>query len=265
MLASEFILLGERHDNLIHHRYQSWVIEQLSNANKKTGVAFEMINVQQGQLLARHKVRTVDEMIGLLNQFKTHWYYEQRYRNLFAATLQAGFPVIPANLSRKQLRQLSTKGENGLPKAYRKMLEQVPLSSLQTQSLEKEIMASHCNMLSNKIASKLVLSQRIRDAVMAHGLSKIHSPVKVLIAGAGHVRKDRGVPLYLMKYKPQARVLSLGFTEVENSSHKIADYTRRWAAEELPFDYVWFTPQVKRKDLCAEFARQMKNKHRTQN
>ena len=52
-------------------------------------------------------------------------------------------------------------------------------------------------MLDDKTSASMVLGQRLRDAVMAESLLNSLQPVKVLIAGAGHVRNDRAVPLYL--------------------------------------------------------------------
>ncbi len=253
ILASEYLLLGERHDNSVHHRHQTWVVRQLHQAGHKASVAFEMIDDQQAKLLARHRVASVDQMIGILNLYKTHWNYEQRYKNLFAEVMRAAYPVIPANLNRQRLKQITARGEDSLPKVYRNMLARVPLPEQQVQSLQREIKASHCNMLDDLSASKFVLAQRVRDAVMAHSLTKIHSPVKVLIAGAGHVRKDRGVPLYLGQHDEATRILTIGFTEVEAGANTVTQYAGRWDTDRLPFDIVWFTPQVERHDLCAKF------------
>lgn len=260
MLASEFILLGERHDNRVHHQYQAWVIKQLRQANNKASVAFEMIDDRQGNLLARHRVKSVDYLIDILNQYKTHWYYEQRYKGLFETVLSAGYPIIPANLNRQRLNNITKQGQAKLPKAYKKMLVPVPFMPEHQKALQQEIKSSHCNMLDDKMAQKMVLSQRVRDAVMAHSLTKIRTPVKVFIAGAGHVRKDRGVPLYLAQYKKGAKILTLGFTEVEAGENDVLAYSRHWGSPSLPFDYVWFTPTVKRKDLCAQFKRHMRKK-----
>ena len=57
----------------------------------------------------------------------------------------------------------------------------------------------------------------------------------MLIAGNGHVRKDRGVPWYLARMRPDARIVSVGLIEVAAGRRRPA---------ELPFDYVWFTPRA---------------------
>jgi hypothetical protein len=37
-------------------------------------------------------------------------------------------------------------------------------------------------------------------------------------------------------------------------------YAKHWGAQQLPFDYVWFTPRVDRPDPCEQFRQHMKNK-----
>jgi uncharacterized iron-regulated protein len=87
----------------------------------------------------------------------------------------------------------------------------------------------------------MIEAQRARDAQMARALTA--HPAAVLIAGAGHARRDRGVPLYL---PAGARVLSVAFLEVDG---EIQD-ARRYEGIES-FDYVRFTAPQPREDPCA--------------
>lgn len=253
MLKAEYLLLGERHDNLVHHQHQSWIIQQLQQSRRQASVAFEMIDDKQGTLLAKHHITSVEQMIAILNQIRNHWNYEIRYKALFASVMSAGYPIMPANLNRQRLKQIVKHGEDKLPPAYKKMLVQTPLPVEHMKSLQQEIKQSHCNMLDDKAASKMILAQRVRDAVIAHSLTKNRAPTKVLIAGAGHVRKDRGVPLYLANQVKAARTLTVGFIEVSDGENDVTRYAEPWSTHSLPFDFVWFTPQVDRVDLCAKF------------
>ena len=63
--------------------------------------------------------------------------------------------------------------------------------------------------------------------------------VAILIAGNGHVRKDRGVPALL------PGTVSLGLIELKESRSDAAEYLA------APYDYLWFTAQVPRPDPCA--------------
>ncbi len=65
----------------------------------------------------------------------------------------------------------------------------------------------------------------------------------LLIAGNGQVRNDRGVPWYLARMRPHARILSVGMLEVVDGIDS--------PPAALPFDYVWFTPGVGDDRPCA--------------
>jgi uncharacterized iron-regulated protein len=72
----------------------------------------------------------------------------------------------------------------------------------------------------------------------------------LLIAGAGHVRTDRGVPFHLGRRVPDASLVSLAFLEVDAEAKAPAEYAARFEGT-LPFDYVWFTPRIDDTDPCA--------------
>jgi uncharacterized iron-regulated protein len=255
MLETDYLLLGERHDNLVHHEHQTWFIRQLSQNQVQASVAFEMIDNYQGGRLARQTITSADQMIKVLNQFKTSWKYETRYKDLFAEVIKAGYRIDAANMNRKRLMHMVMQGEDSIPPEYKQILQKTPLTDAQAASLQEEIKQSHCNMLDDKTSKKMVMGQRVRDAIIAQSLLKSDLPLKVLIAGAGHVRNDRGVPIYL---QGQGKIMTVGFTEVADGRNDARLYTERWDTDEIPFDIVWFTPQVKRGDLCAQLKKHMK-------
>ena len=259
MHDTSYLLLGERHDNQIHHQHQAWFIRQLKQNQQHASIAFEMINNLQADLLAKQPVTSVEQMITILNKVNNNWQYQTRYQALFSEALTADYPVIPANISRRQLMHIAMKSEDKLPPAYQRMLKRTPFSQIQQRRMKNEINQSHCNMLDNSSSQSMILGQRLRDAIMAHSLLKIPSPVKVLIAGLGHTRNDLAVPLYLKSNK----VLSVGFIEVEDNINNVAEYAKSWDTETLPFDIVWFTPQVKRENMCDQIREHMKNKKKS--
>ena len=73
----------------------------------------------------------------------------------------------------------------------------------------------------------------------------------MLIAGAGHVRNDYGVPFYLQSADRQARILAVGLIEVRPGLDQAHAYAERWGGGQLPFDYVWFTLRAERVDPCV--------------
>jgi uncharacterized iron-regulated protein len=76
---------------------------------------------------------------------------------------------------------------------------------------------------------------------MAATLDAVPGPV-VLIAGAGHVRRDRAVPRHLAE---PARAIAIGLTEVREGKVEPTAY------DSAGFDYLWFTASKQRPDPCA--------------
>jgi uncharacterized iron-regulated protein len=68
----------------------------------------------------------------------------------------------------------------------------------------------------------------------------------VLIAGGGHARRDRGVPLYLV----DGELISIAFLEVQAGKAPPQDYFDGFASP-ASYDYVWFTPRAARDDPCS--------------
>ena len=262
ILDSEYLLVGERHDNFVHHQHQTWVIQQLAKTQLKVSVAFEMIDNYQSARLAKQNITSSDQLIAILNRSKTSWDYEHRYKALFSEALAAGYNIDSANLNSKRLMHTVMQGEDKLPSAYKSMLDKTPLTNELLKALQHEIDQSHCNMLDEKTSDNMVLGQRMRDAIMAHSLLKSRAQVKVLIAGTGHVRSDRAVPLYLRtnleSHTKVSKILTIGLIEVEEGVTDVAAYAELWGSNTLPFDIVWFSPQVKREDACANLKQHFK-------
>ena len=257
-LASDYLLLGEIHDNSRHHQLQARVIDWLRQQQRLASVSFEMITYQQGEVLKQHSYASSAELIALLNQEKSSWPYKRDYQIVFDSVIAAGFEILPANLGQNELTQIINLGEDELPDDVRQILKQTPLTDKQTADLQNEIVRAHCNMMPPDATQPMVLVQRARDAVMSLSLLKSRADIKVLIAGAGHTRVDRGVPLYLRKHDRTGGVLSLAFQEVKEGATSVEAYSERWGGQELPFDYVWFTPAVQRQDPCEQLKRRFK-------
>lgn len=258
---SGYIFLGETHDNPAHHQGQVWAISQLAAAQRTAVVAFEMISQQQGQVIAGKKYTDSESLIAGLNHIKTNWQYQQFYSGIFNEALQAGYAVLPANFDRQDIMKFARKGESELPPKIKKILDEYPLSAEQAAASRKEIEGSHCGMINEKMTVAMMLVQRAKDAQMAQALlvdDKLNS--RVLVAGSGHVRKDRGVPFYLPKNSEQKNVLTIAWAEVQPEVLDAEAYAKYWGAQQLPFDFVWFTPRVDRPDPCEQFRKHMKNK-----
>ncbi len=259
ILSSEYLLLGETHDNGHHHKLQANIVDQLRQQQPSASVSFEMITYQQGKLLKQHAFSSSSELIKILDLAENNWPYKRDYQRVFDSVLLAGFDILPANLNVNRLVQISMQGDAGMPENARQILKKTPLSTKHRADLLDEIMLAHCNKLPEEATRPMVEIQRLRDAVMSMSLLNSNAETKVLIAGAGHTRNDRGVPLYLRSHNREASIVSIGFLEVKQDAESIDAYGQRWGGQTLPFDYVWFTPAVQRQqDPCDAIEAQVK-------
>lgn len=269
LAGARYILLGETHDNLAHHQGQQWVVQQLASTARGKGsrIAFEMIDEAQGKILASSAYTTVDELIGLLGHVQNQWGYMTYYRPVFAAAMDAKWNLVAASQDRDSILKVVREGEAGVPQTVRALMQKTVLSAEQVAASREEIEQSHCGMSTEKMVTAMMLTQRSKDAFMALALAgdekqQAMNAYRVLVAGSGHTRKDRGVPLYIQQLYPEANILSLTWLEVAAGVEDVEAYAQQWGAEAFPFDYVWFTPRVERPDPCEAFRKHMKKRHK---
>ncbi|HLO75015.1 MAG TPA: ChaN family lipoprotein [Magnetospirillum sp.] len=254
--AADAVLLGETHDNPDHHALQAWMLHRLLEGGRRPLVAFEMMDTGQEPALRLYLDTNPGDAAGLgaaLDWNKNGWPDWAMYRPIAEAALHAGAPLAPANLPRDSVRAIA-RGEtpDTLP----------PLPDDQREVMEQEIRAGHCHMLPEAALPGMVRVQRQRDAVMAEALARgiRQQGHAVLIAGAGHVRADHGVPALLARQVPAPRVLALAFLEVKAGETDPAAYGDLFQSPRVPFDAVWFTPRGEREDQCAALKRHLEKK-----
>jgi uncharacterized iron-regulated protein len=119
--------------------------------------------------------------------------------------------------------------------------------------MRREMSEVHCGLLPESMLDSMVLVQRVRDALLAERLHEGTDRGRgaLLIAGAGHVRRDRGVPAQLARAYG-ARSLAIGLVPVKAQDTTPESYAAGFDAAALPFDFVWFTPRTDDVDRCAE-------------
>lgn len=252
---SKYILLGETHDNIKHHENQAWVIDELARLSFSTSVSFEMIDDTQAEFIAGRDIKTSNDLIKLLNHYKTAWQYEDYYKVLFDSVLQEGLKILPANIERQKLYNFIRHNKSGLPIETEQLMTDVSLTPEMENNLRKEIIESHCGMIDQGSAEPMMNGQRIRDATMALSLLNADADRRVLIAGRGHVRNDRGVPVYLSSQDKGAKIIVITLLEVEQNNDDIASYLTHPDTIEYPSDYVWFTARAQREDPCIAFKK----------
>ncbi|HEV8586781.1 MAG TPA: ChaN family lipoprotein [Methylomirabilota bacterium] len=255
--AARFALLGERHDHPDHHAFQAWLLRRMIEAGRRPAVAFEMLDATQAGALARHLAASPHDAAGLgaaVGWPGSGWPEWRLYQPIAEAALGAGLPIVAANVPTPAARA-AARGDLSALDAGLVRRHALDRPAPAQAALEAEIREAHCDALPESLLPGMVTAQRARDAQMAEQLAAGARDGAVLIAGASHVRTDRGVPRYLAGLAPDARVAAVAFLEVADGRTAPADYAARYGAARLPFDYVWFTPRADNIDPCARFGK----------
>jgi uncharacterized iron-regulated protein len=214
----------------------------------------EMLELPQQPEVNQYQARPDANAAGFgaaLGWEKTSWPPFKEYQPIFEAAFAGRLAIFAGNVAQVDVKALVKQGTSALSAERVKelRLEQVFPAPLEA-TLVDELRASHCGQLPESLLGPMALAQHARDAQMAKVLAA--AGVKdgaVLIAGGGHARLDRAVPYYLALDAPGGGVASVSFREVQ---HAQAD-PKAYAADEGPFDYVWFTPRGSDEDPCAGF------------
>jgi uncharacterized iron-regulated protein len=258
-----FILLGEKHDNPDHHRLQAWLLRALIAAGRRPAVGFEMFTIDDAPAIARQLAAHPTDAGALAEAVdwqRRGWPDWAMYQPIAEAALEAKLPVVATNLAPATARAVGHRGTAALDSALtaRFRLDR-PLAADARAALAEEFRAAHCGYASDHSVDAMILVQRARDAQMAESLATAGEPDgAVLIAGAGHVRRDYGIPIYLAHRAPGASVISVALLEVSQDKLEPIAYATRFRRQTLPVDYLWFSARVDDDDPCVVFEEQLK-------
>ncbi|MEM6677062.1 MAG: ChaN family lipoprotein [Pseudomonadota bacterium] len=253
---ADVTILGETHDNSVHHARQAWLIAGLA----PSGVAFEMIPAasEKGIAVFREDGGRAAEIGPAIGWERLGWPDWALYRPIFEA---AGDAVLTGGGVARAA--LGAAMREGAAVAYGRGAADLGLEralpAYAQAAAEAEMMAAHCDLLPAESAGGMVEAQRLRDASFAAATLRAREagggPV-ALITGNGHARTDRGVPVYLARVAPELTLISLGQIETVEGRDDPADYAAAHASgpDGLVYDYVWFSAGVPgRSDPCAVF------------
>jgi uncharacterized iron-regulated protein len=260
LARAEFVLLGEKHDNPDHHRLQAELLRGLIAAGRRPAVGFEMFSLDDAGAIAKHLARAPSDAAGLgpaVNWQKSGWPDWARYQPIAEAALAAKLTIVATNLPLATARQMSRESLALEPSVRRDLGLDQPLSDAMLATMVADIQNSHCGYGSAESIQTMVQVQRARDAQMAQSLiAAATADGAVLVAGAGHVRSDYGIPVYLTAKAPGRQVVSIAFVEVDELEPEPNKYLPAGAAGRAPFDYLWFTPRLDNEDACEKFKAQ---------
>jgi uncharacterized iron-regulated protein len=239
-------LLGEVHDHPVHHALRATLIRKSAAPGPATEIFFEQFDLENDAALRAAQARGANaDELSAAGKLAAGWKWPL-HKPLLEAALAAGHPVRAANLSRTEASRIVAAGALRAEDAVlAAAIARANWSAERDRALREEMFESHCRKLPEHLAPAMALAQRARDAAMALALAGAPGNA-VLVAGNGHVRLDKGVPLYL---PPGASLASVGFVETRPGEADPREYTRGRNGEHA-YDYVWFTSPQARPDPC---------------
>jgi uncharacterized iron-regulated protein len=259
LVASRFVLLGERHDNADHHALQAKLVRAMVEAGRRPALGFEMLATDEAPAIARYLARSPKDAAGLgdaVNWSRSGWPEWRLYQPIAQAALDASVPIVATNLSKAATDAVRRNGLPGLGPALTTQLRLAEPTPETRLAMTRELRDSHCGQVPDTAIDRMADVQWARDARIAASLARAgQRDGAVLIAGAGHVRRDRGVPVHLARQAPDASIASVAFAEADAAAVKPGDYAQRFGSDTLPFDYVWFTPKVDADDPCEKLKK----------
>ena len=250
LAQARYAVLGETHDNRDQHLLQAELTGAFLAAHPGAVVAFEMLDEDQAPQLRAGPLRDADALAERVHWSETGWPAFELYRPLVAIALQAGATIVAAHPSAEHVRA-SLHGVSD--DEARALHLEPPLPPDQLAAQAEEIRAGHCGHAPAAMVTAMQRAQSYKDAFMARALYSTGKPA-LLIAGRGHARNDRAVPVFLRRAGASA-ILSVAFMDVDDAHTRAADY------DIGAFDYVVFTPRVTDEDPCQRFRQQLETMH----
>lgn len=232
------ILLGEVHDEPLHHLRRAELIKALSAQHPL---------VVAEQLEAGKQVQYTEHLAENLAQagFDAKVWDWDVYAPLFSTLATEQISLVGGNLPLDTVRQIAKQGEVALPNVLAAKIQAAPLSEGAQATLVADLEAGHCGHLPKTILPNFILAQRARDAVMLNSMQLAKRTPVILLAGNGHVRKDYGIPTLLPS--SQSTSVSIGFLQADSLTPEAIQ------AYQAQYDYVWLTGAVEAEDACAAF------------
>ena len=264
LAEAPFVLLGEIHDNPDHHRLQAWLVAEVLGRGRAAPVVMEMLSEDQAEAVAAASDDA--EAFGAAVGWEgTGWPAYEMYRPVVAAAFAGGVRPTWSNIDPKRVRGAGMQGLGSLKAGERRRLrlaEGLP-GPLQA-ALGEEIVEGHCGMLPVQAVGPIADVQRWRDASFAHRMvvasKQAGGAGAILIAGGGHVRRDRAVPWHLRRFAPDLWARALVLREIEAGKDAPEDYLPKDPEGNPAADFLWLTPATARPDPCEKFRKHMAGK-----
>ena len=214
--AAELLIFGEVHDQPDQQRQVAEEVRRLAADGRLAAVVLEMVEVPHGSAGLPRDASELQVQQAL--QWRG-WPWEP-YAAVVMSAVRAGVPVRGGNLPREQMR--AAMADAGLDAAVPPRVREL---------FAQEVRDGHCGLLPEAQVPGMVRIQIARDRSLAATASQASrnaaaQQTVLLLAGAQHASRDRGIPLHLAQTDPHLPVQVVMFGEL---SARLAADERRGA------------------------------------
>ncbi|MCC7071973.1 MAG: ChaN family lipoprotein [Deltaproteobacteria bacterium] len=239
--AAQVIVLGEQHDQATHHELQRRVVAALAAPNVRLTVGFEMLSWSyQGALdrLADGKL-DADAFAAEIDWKKAWGFPFELYRPIFQAAVDGGARMRALNAPRELVRAVRKKGIDKLSADELRQLPDLDLGDPLHREWFRGVFASGGHPATASDVDAFYTAQVVWDESMADGAARAladGAEQVIVIAGAGHVARGRGIPQRVERRRPGVRVVSvvpLTGVDGENAHDRIRQAVLRREADIL--------------------------------
>lgn len=231
---NSWLILGETHENLDHHRIQTEIIDTLAEQGRMGSLALEMANSEQQVLLDQAHAGDL-EITPKTLQWQRGWPWEW-YEAPVKKGLERASRVVAADLTRAAKMD-----------AYRDEALEVPAKPAYQEFMLELLFQSHCEQMPKSQLGSMLRVQYARDLNMLEAMQNNTNPeaVNILLAGTVHTRYDIGIPYWSEDLKSTTVLMIAADTNPDPMAYYPDTYSDQPIA-----DYLLFTPPTEYESGC---------------
>ena len=197
MAARDVVLLGERHEEADHHRWQLHTLAALHAQRPGMVIGFEVFPRRTQPVLDRWVAGalTAEQFLAEVQWDKAWKLSAELYLPLFEFARLHRVPMLALNVERRLTQEVAAKGWDAVPEAER---EGVSRPAPAPQAYVDELARVHKEHKAAGSLANFVAAQQTWDRAMAQALAaRAGEALVVGIIGSGHLRHGHGVALQL--------------------------------------------------------------------
>ena len=231
--ASDFVVIGESHDQASHHRLQKRAIVACKRAlgitsgstspPNKLVVGLEMVTwTNQGKLDAYQSGEVDLQGLEASLDWSRTWGYAF---DLYAEIIQEAPLLVGLNAPRELVREVAKQGVDNVSPEGRKMLPEMDLSNEEHKSTIRQVFEHHhpptgsgtaferfyaAQVLWDETMAEKAVDAFVREGGELDGSAQSAASTRVIVlAGNGHVAGYYGIPNRIMRRAPDRSVTTI--------------------------------------------------------